>query len=134
MASGPTVDISARIEPGASPSANPSGPSATSCRASGVESTVMATSAPAAASAVGRVGGHGVEGVAAEHDPRLERNGFAGRALRIPVAVPPLVRGPDDRDDRLEERDRFEDLGADDRVAFHQPTLPRGERTGLADD
>src|SRR6266571_6098312 len=44
-------------------------------------------------------GGHRIERVTHEDDPGFERDLGPGETVRIPLAVPPLVAGPDDRAD-----------------------------------
>src|SRR5262245_18628954 len=84
--------------------------------------------------AVRPVGGHGMEGVADEHDPRLQRDRVTGEAVRVTLAVAPFVTCADDRTDRLQEGNGRQDLLADLRMAVHDATLLGRERARLADD
>ena len=54
--------------------------------------------------AVAAIAGHGVPGVAGEHDARAERDVLAGQAVGVAAAVPALVAGAHDAADRPQRR------------------------------
>src|SRR6266851_4503679 len=84
---------------------------------------------------IAAVGGHGVEGVAAHHDPCRPRDPFACEAVGIAAAVPALVAGADERADLAEEAaDPREQAFALDRVCLDQLALVGGQRARLVDD
>ena len=85
--------------------------------------------------AVGTVGAHRVPGVAAGDDPGLERDLFAGEAVRVAAAVPALVVGADDDADLAHEAaDALEHLLALDGVGLDDRPLVGVELAGLVDD
>ena len=85
--------------------------------------------------AVGAVGGHRVVRVAAEDDPRGERDLLAGEAVRVAPAVPALVAGADDlADARHQAADAVEQQLALDRVRLDQLELLVGELGRLVQD
>jgi hypothetical protein len=75
-----------------------------------------------------------VEGIAREHDPRLERDGVAGETVRVARAVEVLVGAAHDVPHLAELLDGGEDPLAEDRVRLHQRALLRGQRAGLGED
>src|SRR5205814_1018232 len=67
-------------------------------------------------------------------DPRRQWGGLALQPVRIAGPVPPLVRVADDRHDRAEELDGFEDPRPEERVLLHDLPLLGSERTTLRED
>src|SRR5439155_11344340 len=80
------------------------------------------------------VGGHRVEGVADEDDPRLDRDLLAGLAVGIALPVPALVAAPHDLAHLREPVDRLEDPLAELRVHLDDLPLLRRQRPGLEQD
>ena len=67
-------------------------------------------------------------------DARAERNLFALQPLRIALAVPAFVVAEDQRRDRIRERHRADDLGADLRMDADLLELFLRQRAGLRQD
>ena len=84
--------------------------------------------------AVAAVGGHRLEGVAHEHDPRGERDRLARELVGVAVAVHALVRRAHDRRHALERGRGLQDALADDRVAAHELPLGVVQRARLVED
>ena len=75
-----------------------------------------------------------VEEIDRGQDPRAQRNLFAAQAVRIALAVPPLVVAVHERGDRVGKRHVRDDLGAHLRMHLHPLELLLGQRTGLRQD
>ena len=86
------------------------------------------------AGAVGARRGHRVEGVGDVDDAGEQRDLVAPQAVRIAAPVRLLVVQLDDRQVRLEERHRPEDLRAEHGMALDDLEFVVGERAGLAED
>src|SRR3954462_1898904 len=84
--------------------------------------------------AVGPVGGHRVERVADQDDPRLVRDLLAGLAVGVAGAVPALVAAPDDGANLGEPLDRLEDPLAELGVHLDDRALLGRERARLEQD
>ena len=83
--------------------------------------------------AVGAVGGHRLERVGGEDDPRLEGDGVAGEAVRVAAAVEALVVVA--HPVRLERHvGGLDDVEPEQRVALHHLVLVVGEPAGLVED
>ena len=78
--------------------------------------------------------GHRIEMVDDRQDPRAERNLVAAQTERIAFAVPALVVTQNQRRDRIGERHRADDLGADLRVNADLLELFRRQRSRLGQD
>ena len=76
----------------------------------------------------------GVEVVDDRQDAGAERNRFAPEPARIALAVPPLVMAEDQRRDRIRERHRADDVGADLRMGADLLELFRRQRPRLRED
>ena len=75
-----------------------------------------------------------VEVVDDRQDARAERNLLALQARRIALAVPALVMAQDERRDRIRERHRADDVGADLRVGADLLELFGRQRARLRED
>ena len=90
---------------------------------------------PGERGAVRSVARHRVQRVGDGEDARREWDVGPGDAVRIALAVPPLVVGADDpQPQALEEGDPAEHLLAEQRVRPHRAPLPIVERAGLLED
>src|SRR5262249_31643293 len=77
---------------------------------------------------------HRVERIADVHDARLERDLAAADAVRVPLAVPALVRRAYDRPNVGETIDRREDPRAEHRMLPDELELRVGQRPRLPED
>ena len=75
-----------------------------------------------------------VEVVDDREDARAERNLLALESRRVALAVPALVMAQDERRDRVGERHRADDVGADLRMGANLLELFRRQRPGLRED
>ena len=82
----------------------------------------------------GPLGGHRVERVADEHDPRDERDLRPGQAVGVARAVEVLAARAHDARDVGERRRAQQDPLGDHRVAADELPLLGGERAGLVED
>ena len=84
--------------------------------------------AGAARGAVGARAGDGVERVGHVNDPREQRNLVPAQAVRIALAIRPLVMELDDRQMLREERHRAQDARSGHRMLFDRLELLVGQR------
>src|SRR5215467_1137066 len=80
---------------------------------------------------IGAVGGDGVDGIGDADDAGHQRNLRGRKAVRVAAAVHMFVVKLDTGKHFLQLRNRAHDVGALNRVLFHQLELFVGERTGL---